>query len=61
MAIEGAGNDRKADNRTVIGKQKLEVQPVWVCRAATETTVVGRVGKGRQVFVAFSHAGLAAL
>src|SRR3984957_1810033 len=58
-ALKGVRNNRKAYESSVFRAKEFEVHTVLICRAATEASVVSRVGEGREVFVALCHAGLA--
>lgn len=58
MAVECAGNDGKAHDGTVVGEQEFETQPISICLSTAEAAVIGRMGKGCEVFVALGHAGL---
>jgi hypothetical protein len=50
MALEILGHSRKAHNGSVGCDQKLKVQSGRVDRAAAEAVVLGRVGKGLEMF-----------
>jgi len=57
VAFEGAGDDRKADDRAILREQEFEAEAALIRRAATEAAVTGRMGEGSEVFVSLSHAG----
>ena len=60
MSLECVGDDGMGDDEAFRRKEEVEVQTGVVGRSTAEAAIAGSVGEGRELLVAFCHAGLAA-